>query len=103
MSFVSSLFGGSSTPTYSGPMVAQAPPPPAPLPAAPTISGADVAATGMESAARLRRRRGFDKTILGSALGDVGGASNLGRTTLLGGVGGAGGAGSGASTVGGGY
>lgn len=82
MSFLSSVFGGG----------ASTPPPPTPLPAAPTISAGDVAAANVAESARLKNRYGTDKTIL-TGLGDNGGKSgndgsaNVQRTTLLGGQG----------------
>lgn len=77
MSFIGDLFGGgSSTP------VAQ----PAPVAATPRISDAASQSAGMEEAARLKSRSGPDKTILTSGLGDTSaGASNVNRTTALGG------------------
>ena len=91
MSFLSSLFGA-STPAAA-----------TPAPAAPTVSSGQVAAVDREFEARQRKKAGFDQSILTSNLGTTGtsansgtsgkGATNLQRTTLLGG----------SSTVGTGY
>ena len=81
MSFIASaLFGGSpGVPTYQQLMARTLTPAPAPLPA----PGADTTAASMEAQAKQKRRQGFDQTILGSQLGDVGG-QNARSTMLLG-------------------
>lgn len=75
MSFISTLFGGGKSE-----------PRPMPAPAAPRIGDADVAALGREEAARMRRKKGTEDTILAGGLGDVGAPSAaIQRTSLLGG------------------
>lgn len=80
MSFLSSIFGGEATrPVMPAP-------PKMPL-AAPTISSGMVEAADREAQARLRQRKGTEKTILGGGLGDSAPQANIARNTLLGGSG----------------
>jgi hypothetical protein len=89
MSFISNLFGDSSTQTTTptAPPAAPRPPPPAPR-----ISDAAVEAADREARSRLAKRKGVEASVLAkptSGLGDVTNtpAANLGRATLLGGAG----------------
>jgi hypothetical protein len=76
MSFIGDLFGGGKEST----------PAPAPVSAAPKISDAQSESAALEERSRLNKRFGADKTILTSGLGDTSsGASNIARTTALGG------------------
>lgn len=77
MSFIGDLFGGGDK---------QSTPAPQPISAAPTISDAAGQSAALEETARQKNRFGVDKTILTSGLGDTSaGASNINRTTALGG------------------
>lgn len=69
MSFVSRLFGfGASNPKIASP-----------IPAAPNIGDAAGEAAAREARARLKRRTGYDDSILASGLGDVGKIATSGR------------------------
>jgi hypothetical protein len=77
MSFLGDLFGGGDKPASVAPQ---------PTSAAPRISDAEGQSAALEEASRLKNRGGGDKTILTSALGDSSaGASNISRTSALGG------------------
>lgn len=74
MSFLANLFNSSSAPA------------PTSSQAAPTISDASMKTASDAEAARLNARKGADKSILTSGLGDTSaGASNINRTSALGG------------------
>ena len=76
MSFIGDLFGGGDTPSAA----------PAPVSAAPRISDAQSESAALEERSRQNKRFGADKTILTSGLGDTSsGASNINRTSALGG------------------